>query len=697
MAEKSDHIRRIIDTVLKAAEGDLSVRVDTADKNNEFEPLCRAINKMIETMRKHGAGCGLVEVDLEKSEEKYRRLKENIPGMVYLFAKHPDGSYSFPYVNAVSRQLFNIDPDDLMRDSTLITRLIHPDDRERFEESVTQSAETLQPWREELRHVVDREVRWYDCMSRPELQTNGDILWDGIIFEITDRKRAENALKQAKAFAEKLVESANAMIVVLDASGEIQVFNKAAEQITGYMRHELFGRNWFEVFVPMDKYPQILKAFQKSMQNGMPRIFESPILTQSGEERYIAWRNTDLLEDSRIVGSILYGVDISDRKQLEEQLLQSQKMEAIGQLAGGVAHDFNNMLSVILGYSELIKSKLPAENPLLKDVLEIEKAAIHSRDITRQLLAFSRKQIISPKTIDLNSLITQTQKTLSRLIGEDIHLRFLPGKNLGEVRFDPSQMDQILVNLAVNARDAMPDGGMLTIETANIYLDEDYCRLHIECRPGHYVLMMMSDDGIGMEKQVLSHIFEPFFTTKEVGKGTGLGLATVYGIVRQNGGYIEVYSELGQGTTFKIYIPRIMEKDEVKEKSEEASLVSGSGTVLLVEDDDMVRRMTSAMLKKIGYNVVAAQTPMDALSFCEKEDVCIDILLTDVVMPEMSGKELRDKIKRILPNIKVLFMSGYTADVILHHGVMDDGVYFVQKPFSLNDLARKIRDAVEDG
>lgn len=697
MAEKSDHIRRIIDTVLKAAEGDLSVRADTADKNNEFEPLCRAINKMIETMRKYGAGCGLVEVDLEKSEEKYRRLKENIPGMVYLFAKHPDGSYSFPYVNAVSRQLFNIDPDDLMRDSTLITSLIHPDDRERFEESVTQSAETLQPWREELRHVVDGEVRWYDCMSRPELQTNGDILWDGIILEITDRKRAENALKQAKAFAEKLVESANAMIVVLDASGEIQVFNKAAEQITGYMRHELFGRNWFEVFVPMDKYPQILKAFQKSMQNGMPRIFESPILTQSGEERYIAWRNTDLLEDSRIVGSILYGVDISDRKQLEEQLLQSQKMEAIGQLAGGVAHDFNNMLSVILGYSELIKSKLPAENPLLKDVLEIEKAAIHSRDITRQLLAFSRKQIISPKTIDLNSLITQTQKTLSRLIGEDIHLRFLPGKNLGEVRFDPSQMDQILVNLAVNARDAMPDGGMLTIETANIYLDEDYCRLHIECRPGRYVLMMMSDDGIGMEKQVLSHIFEPFFTTKEVGKGTGLGLATVYGIVRQNGGYIEVYSELGQGTTFKIYIPRIMEKDEVREKSEEASLVSGSGTVLLVEDDDMVRRMTSAMLKKIGYNVVAAQTPMDALSFCEKEDVCIDILLTDVVMPEMSGKELRDKIKRILPNIKVLFMSGYTADVILHHGVMDDGVYFVQKPFSLNDLARKIRDAVEDG
>ena len=570
MAEKSDRISRIIDTVLKAAEGDHSVRVDTHDKDDELKPLCHAINKMVETMRKHVAGCKQVEVNFKKSEEKYRRLKENIPGMVYLFAKHPDGSYSFPYVNAASRQLFNIDPDDLMRDSTLITRLIHPDDRERFETSVKQSAETLQPWREELRHVVNGEVRWYDCMSRPEIQPNSDILWDGIILEITDRK------------------------------------------------------------------------------------------------------------------------------QLEEQLLQSQKMEAIGQLAGGVAHDFNNMLSVILGYLELIKSGLSAGNPLLKDVLEIERAASHSRDITRQLLAFSRKQIIAPKTIDLNKLITQTEKTLSRLIGEDIHLRFLPENHLGKVRFDLSQMDQILVNLAVNARDAMPDGGMLTIDTSKVTLDEDYCRLHIECRPGHYVLMTVSDNGTGMEKETLSRIFEPFFTTKEVGKGTGLGLATIYGIVKQNGGYINVYSEPGKGTTFKIYIPRIMEEDEVIEKTEEVSLASGSETVLLVEDDDMVRRMTSAMLKKIGYKVVTAETPLEALSFCEKKDKHIDILLTDVVMPEMSGKDLRDKIKAMRPDIKVLYMSGYTADIILHHGVIDKGVYFVQKPFSLNDLSRKIRDAVED-
>jgi CheY-like chemotaxis protein len=266
----------------------------------------------------------------------------------------------------------------------------------------------------------------------------------------------------------------------------------------------------------------------------------------------------------------------------------------------------------------------------------------------------------------------------------NIQLSLSVEPNIPAVKGDLNQLQQCVINLIFNAIDAMPDGGRLAL-SGGVDTKHKQVTIHVK------------DTGTGIPEKDLSHIFEPFFTTKEVGKGTGLGLATVYGIVRKNGGYIEVYSELGQGTTFKIYIPRIMEKDEVREKSEEASLVSGSGTVLLVEDDDMVRRMTSAMLKKIGYNVVAAQTPMDALSFCEKEDVCIDILLTDVVMPEMSGKELRDKIKRILPNIKVLFMSGYTADVILHHGVMDDGVYFVQKPFSLNDLARKIRDAVEDG
>jgi two-component system cell cycle sensor histidine kinase/response regulator CckA len=393
--------------------------------------------------------------------------------------------------------------------------------------------------------------------------------------------------------------------------------------------------------------------------------------------------------------------DITERKRAEEekarlesQLIQAQKMESVGRLAGGVAHDFNNMLGVIVGYAELIKSQLVADDPLFKDVLEIEKAANHSRDVTRQLLAFSRKQLIEPRPLDLNDLIKNTQKTLSRLIGEDIELCFNPGEDLWKINFDPSQVDQILINLAVNARDAMLNGGQLTIETANVQLDEAYCREHLADTPGDYVMLSVKDSGVGMDKETLSHAFEPFFTTKEVGKGTGLGLSTIYGIIKQNGGSIHVYSEPARGTAFKIYIPRKMQEDEIAATTEDSLVISGSETILLVEDEDMVRDMTTAMLEKIGYSVRVAETPQEALLFCENNDIPIDLLITDVVMPEMNGTELRDRIKAIRPGIKVLFMSGYTSNVIGHHGVLDKGVHFVQKPFGLKGLARKVRDAI---
>ena len=399
----------------------------------------------------------------------------------------------------------------------------------------------------------------------------------------------------------------------------------------------------------------------------------------------------------RIIGTIQ---DIDERKRLEEQLLQSQKMEAVGQLAGGVAHDFNNMLSVILGYAELMRLRLTPDDPMNRDLMEIEKAATRSRDITRQLLAFSRKQIIAPRVMDLNRQISDTLKGLSRLIGENIHLRFFPEKDLDTIRFDPSQIDQILVNLAVNARDAMPGGGKLTIETANVCIDEDYCRVHAQCKSGRYVLLTVSDNGAGIERADLAHIFEPFFTTKSVDKGTGLGLATVYGIVKQNGGTVNVYSEPGKGTTFRIYFPPVLKSvqagaEKAGETAGKMPPASAKGTVLLVEDDEMVRNITSAMLKKLGLSVVVAKTPLEALSIFENADTPVDLLLSDVVMPDMSGTELRDRIKAIQPDIKVLFMSGYTSNVIVHHGVLEDGVHFVHKPFSMNDLARKVRDAIE--
>jgi len=402
------------------------------------------------------------------------------------------------------------------------------------------------------------------------------------------------------------------------------------------------------------------------------------------------------LDNGLFMGSISYGIDITERKMLEKQLLQSQKMEAIGQLTGGIAHDFNNMLSVILGHAELVKSSLPSGDPLLNNVLAIENAGLHSRDITRQLLAFSRKQIIAPKTTNLNQLILNTKKTLAKLIGENIDLRFFPQKDLWNVRFDPTQIDQILINLSVNARDAMPDVGTLTIETSNVNLDEVYCASHVECRPGHYVVLSVADDGVGMDKETLSHAFEPFYTTKEVGKGTGLGLATVYGIARQNGGFVTADSEPGKGTTFSIHIPRLMDDVQEEEAAATAPLEFHPATVLLVEDDDMVRRMTAAILKKIGYSVVLAESPTEALAVFEKETTPIDLMITDVVMPQMSGAELVAKINKIKPELKVLFMSGYTENVIVRQGVLKEDIHFIQKPFIMNDFARKVREAIED-
>jgi two-component system, cell cycle sensor histidine kinase and response regulator CckA len=350
---------------------------------------------------------------------------------------------------------------------------------------------------------------------------------------------------------------------------------------------------------------------------------------------------------------------------------------------------------VILGYTELIQTQLTKEDPLLNDVLQIEKAGRRAKDITQQLLAFSRKQIIEPAIIDLNEFIASTQKGLSRLIGEDIHLYFSPGADLYKIKFDRSQLDQILINLAANARDAMPQGGHLMIETSNVQLKEAFIKEHFMLTPGEHVLLTVTDTGVGMDEETLTHAFEPFFTTKAVGKGTGLGLATVYGIVFQGGGFIKADSEPGRGSTFRIYFPRITEEAIVAEEVPELPMKQGTGRVLVVEDDPMVRDMTVAMLESVGYNVRSAATPMAALEYCEKNFDPIDLLITDVVMPDLSGAELRDKIQVMKPGLKVLFISGYASDIIAHHGILDEGVNFIRKPFTMNDLAKAVQNVIQ--
>jgi two-component system, cell cycle sensor histidine kinase and response regulator CckA len=508
--------------------------------------------------------------------------------------------------------------------------------------------------------------------------------------DITERKQMEQELY----LTQFCVDKASVGIHRSGPDGRYMSVNEKVCENLGYTREELCNMHVYDV--DPDYSRERWQEHRKGLRVQGSTTFETIQQRKDGTifpveitATYLEYQNEGF--------SFSFTRDITKRKQMEEQLMQARKMEGIGQLAGGVAHDFNNMLSVILGYAELIKARLPHNDPSVKGILEIEKAATHSRDITRQLLAFSRKQIIAPKPVDLNELITNTKTTLARLIGEDIDLRFYPGQDLWQIKFDPAQIDQILINLAVNARDALPDGGKLTIETANVSLDEAYSQNHHEFNPGHYVQLTVSDNGVGMDQATLAHIFEPFFTTKDVGEGTGLGLATIYGIVKQNDGDITVYSEPGLGTTFKIYFPKIVEDDEKVEEIKDAVEDAATGTILLVEDDEMVRGMTTAVLEALGYTVLVAETPLEAVTMCEKQDISIDLLVTDVVMPGMNGPELRDKIDAIRPGIKTLFMSGYTTNVIVHHGVLDDDMHFIQKPFTLKLLQQKIRNALENG
>jgi len=386
----------------------------------------------------------------------------------------------------------------------------------------------------------------------------------------------------------------------------------------------------------------------------------------------------------------------AERKDLQAQLNQSQKLEAVGQLAGGIAHDFNNLLTAIMGYSQLSLVRLPLDNPLRPNLEEIKKAGDRAASLTRQLLAFSRKQVMQPRVFDLNSVIADLEKMLRRMIAEDIELRTRFQAKLGNVKADPGQIEQVIVNLAVNARDAMPLGGKLTIETANIDLDETYAQQHLAVVPGAYVMLAVSDTGMGMDAETQQHIFEPFFTTKEVGKGSGLGLSTVYGIVKQSGGNIWVYSETGKGTTVKIYLPRVDEvAEEYKRTVAQSDLPQGNETILLVEDDEMVRRVAREVLKTSGYRVLEAASGSAARQICEQNKDVIHLLLTDVVMPEMSGREVVNRLLPMHPEMRVLYMSGYAENAIVHHGVLDQGISFIQKPFGPQALALKVREVLD--
>jgi len=521
---------------------------------------------------------------------------------------------------------------------------------------------------------------------------------------IAQRKRAEEALQESEERMRLLLNSTAEAIYGLNLKGECTFCNSACLRLLGYEKpNELLGKNMHTLIhhtrLDGTPYPEsecrILQAFR---HGGGAHVNDEVLWRVDGSSfpaeywSYPVWRKGEL------VGSVVTFLDISERCQLEAQFRQAQKMEAVGRLAGGVAHDFNNLLGVIIGYSEILLDRLGPNDQLYTNAQEIKKAGDRAASLTRQLLAFSRQQLLEPRVLDLNAVVASTEKLLRRLIGEDIELVVVPGGALGRVKADPGQIEQIIMNLAVNARDAMPKGGKLIIETANIELDEAYALQHRVVQPGRYVVLTMTDSGCGMDAETQAHIFEPFFTTKEVGKGTGLGLATVYGVVKQSGGYIWVYSEPGKGTTFKIYMPRVDELGEAEQRSETpAKMEHGSETILLVEDDAALRKLTCRSLEDSGYAVLTAESPTEAARISEEYEGLIHLMVTDVVMPGMDGRELADRLTPLRPEMKVLYVSGYTDDAIVYHGMLEPGLAFLQKPFSPKALARKVREVLDAG
>jgi PAS domain S-box-containing protein len=518
------------------------------------------------------------------------------------------------------------------------------------------------------------------------------ITYARLLFTQREQEQISEALRQSDSLVRSIIEGANEVIFLKDLQGRYIMINTPGAKMIGRTVADTLGKTDADIFPP-ETADAIKKVDTQVVETKRALTYELDMKMPSGLRHFLSTKSPRFGPNGELIGLIGVSLDITDRRKLEDQLRQTQKMEAIGTLSGGIAHDFNNLLTVIKGYTGLVLNATPdAATRAL--VAHIDEAADRAAALTSQLLAYSRRQVLQPRVFNLNTLVLNLDKLLQRLIGEDVTLKSVTDPDLGSIKADPGQIEQVIMNLAVNARDAMPTGGSLTIETANLNLDENYGRTHEGVRPGAYVLLAVSDTGSGMDAATRSHIFEPFFTTKGIGRGTGLGLSMAYGIVKQSGGSIEVYSEPGHGSTFKIYLPRVEEPVEALPRKSADTASRGSETILLVEDDEQVRDLARDILINCGYTVLAADSAPAVAALCESHRGTIDLLLTDVVMPGVGGREIANQVTARRAGTRVLYMSGYTPNAIVHHGVLDSGTFFIQKPFTPASLAAKVREVL---
>ncbi len=649
--------------------------------------LSRVIRYAIERQR--------TDRTLRDREERFRQLADNIQEVFFVM----DAQFRETlYINPAYERAWGRSCQSLYDNPKSFLDPIPPEDQSRLLASIARNQMGEDAGDIDFRVIrPDGEVRWMLAHAVPIHNERGEVYRiAGVALDITERRRAEEALRESERRLRTLFETVNLIVLGLDANGAVGYVNPFFLKLTGYGSDEILGKSWFRL-LPEEVRTTMQDLYKDLLEHErFHPHYESPIVTKAGEERMIAWNNT-ILRDAggRPAGTLSIGEDVTQRNQLETQLRQAQKMEAIGRLAGGVAHDFNNVLTAIFGYVDLLREDLPAGSAAQQDLGEVRKAAERAAGLTRQLLAFSRQQVLEPIVLNVNDLVEDFEKMLGRVIGEDVELRLALGKDVGNVRADPGQLDQVIMNLVVNARDAMPTGGKLILETANAELTEQYAELHQPVVPGPYVMLAVSDTGTGMTPEVKARVFEPFFTTKERGKGTGLGLSTVYGIVKQSGGYVWVYTEQGRGTTFKIYLPRVDAPAKQLPRAAEPGSVAGTETVLIAEDDAILRPLVRALLEKLGYRVLEGGNAAEALDSARRHQGPIHLLVADVVMPGASGRDLARELAQSRPATRVLYVAGYTDDAIVHHGMLEEGLNFLQKPFTPGALARKVREVLD--